>query len=70
MLHVAGFPLAMYPMTSRDFPMGSLGMVHIANRIEVTGQLPALGEYEFRHMRAMRAHIRRVPSSIWSPARV
>lgn len=46
MLHVAGFPLAMYLMTSRDFPMGSLGMVHIANRIEVTGQLPALGEYE------------------------
>lgn len=48
MLHVAVFPLAMYLMSSSDFPMGSLGMVHIANRIEVTGQLPALGGYEVR----------------------
>ena len=57
MLHVAGFPLAMYLMTSRDFPMGSLGMVHIANRIEVTGQLPALGEYEFQaHAGNARTH--------------
>lgn len=57
MLHVAGFPLAMYLMTSRDFPMGSLGMVHIANRIEVTGQLPALGEYEVQaHAGNARTH--------------
>jgi acyl dehydratase len=57
MLHVAGFPLAMYLMTGRDFPMGSLGMVHIANRIEVTGQLPALGEYEVQvHAGNARRH--------------
>lgn len=59
MLHVAGFPLAMQLMTARDFPMGALGMVHIANRIEVEGPLPALGAYDVSvHIDPPRAHRR------------
>ena len=59
MLHLAGFPLAMQLMTARDFPMGSLGMVHIANRIEVRGPLPALGTYAVSvHVGEPRSHPR------------
>lgn len=57
MLHLAGFPLAMQLMTARDFPMGALGMVHIANRIEVGADLPALAAYDITvHIDAPRAH--------------
>jgi MaoC like domain len=33
--HVLAFPLAMDLMTASDFPFGVLGLVHVANRIEV-----------------------------------
>ena len=32
--HILGFPLQMKLMTSRDFPFGAIGLVHIENRIE------------------------------------
>lgn len=35
-VHVLGFPLAMGLMTSREFPLRALGMVHIANRVRQT----------------------------------
>lgn len=33
-LHVLAFPLALSLMTSRSFPFGVIGLVHLANRIE------------------------------------
>jgi hypothetical protein len=57
MLHVAGFPLAMQLLTARDFPLGALGLVHIANRIDVRSTLPALGGYGVAvHIEQPRAH--------------
>src|SRR5919197_712173 len=46
-LHVVAFPLALALMTERSFPFPLLGMVHIANRIELrrglgAGERPAL----------------------------
>jgi acyl dehydratase len=57
MLHLAGFPLAMQLMTARDFPLGALGMVHIANHIDVRAPLPALATYTVTaHIEQVRAH--------------
>jgi acyl dehydratase len=39
--HVLAFPLQMRLMTERDFPFSVLGLVHIANRIEVSEPIPA-----------------------------
>lgn len=38
--HILAFPLQLELMTSRDFPVGVLGLVHIANEIEVRAELP------------------------------
>ena len=46
MLHLPGFPLALQLMTGRDFPMSALGMVHIANTIEVLADLGTTDEYD------------------------
>lgn len=46
MPHLPGFPLALSLMTARDFPMSALGMVHIANRIEVLSELKTDGLYD------------------------
>jgi len=46
MLHLPGFPLALQLMTARDFPMSALGMVHIANTIEVLTHLETSDEYD------------------------
>ena len=46
MPHLPGFPLALKLMTARDFPMSALGMVHIANTIEVLASLDVAAEYD------------------------
>jgi hypothetical protein len=38
--HVMAFPLHLSLMTDRAFPFSVLGLVHIANRIEVTSPIP------------------------------
>jgi acyl dehydratase len=38
--HVLAFPLHLELMTDRSFPFSVLGLVHIANRIEVTAPIP------------------------------
>lgn len=38
-VHVVGFPLAVKIMAREDFPLPLLGMVHIANRVEVARPL-------------------------------
>jgi len=38
--HVMAFPLHMSLMTDRSFPFSILGLVHIANRIEVSSPIP------------------------------
>ena len=39
--HVLAFPLHMCLMTDRSFPFSVLGLIHIANRIEVAAPIPA-----------------------------
>lgn len=46
LLHLPGFPLALQLMTERDFPMSALGMVHIANVIEVRADLDPTDDYD------------------------
>jgi acyl dehydratase len=38
--HVLGFPLQMKLVTERSFPLPVLGLIHIANRIEVAEPIP------------------------------
>jgi acyl dehydratase len=38
--HVLGFPLQLKLMTERSFPFSALGLVHVANRIDVLAPLP------------------------------
>ena len=40
-VHVLAFPLGLELMAARDFPFGPLGLVHVANRIEVLRPLRA-----------------------------
>jgi acyl dehydratase len=58
-VHVLAFPLALELMAGPDFPFGPLGLVHVANRIEVLGPLHA-GEPIELHVRAtgLRPHER------------
>jgi len=46
--HVLAFPLAMALMTRSDFPLPLVGLVHIANRIEVHRPLTADDVFELR----------------------
>jgi acyl dehydratase len=57
--HVIAFPLQMKLMTERDFPFSVLGLVHIANRIDVLAPIPAGSRLDLR-MRAedLRPHRR------------
>ena len=57
--HVLAFPLAVALMTRPDFPLPLVGLVHIANRIEVRRQLTADERLDFR-VRAehLRPHAR------------
>ncbi|MEV6928777.1 MaoC/PaaZ C-terminal domain-containing protein [Dactylosporangium sp. NPDC051485] len=57
--HVLAFPLAMALMTANDFPFAILGLVHVANRVEVRRPLLA-GETFSLEVRAehLRPHDR------------
>lgn len=46
--HVMAFPLALTLMTRADFPLPPLGLVHIANRIEIGGPLRADDRFALR----------------------
>jgi acyl dehydratase len=58
-VHVLAFPLGLELMAAADFPFGPLGLVHVANRIEVLRPLRA-GEPIGLHVRAtdLRPHDR------------
>lgn len=56
-LHVLAFPLATAHMVASDFPLPLLGMVHLANRIEVARTVQADEELEvFAWSRDLRGH--------------
>jgi acyl dehydratase len=46
--HVIAFPLQMKLMTDRAFPFSVLGLVHIANRIELPAPIPLGSALDFR----------------------
>jgi MaoC like domain len=57
--HVLAFPLAMALMSRHDFPLPLVGLVHVANRIEIRRPLTADDRFEFRvHAEDLRAHER------------
>jgi acyl dehydratase len=70
-LHVLAFPLAMRLMTSRDFPFGVMGLVHIANRIEQRRAVRAGERVELRvRAEGLADHDRGRQFDIVSEARV
>jgi hypothetical protein len=57
--HVLAFPLAVALMTRDDFPLPLVGLVHVANRIELRRRLTADDRFEFRvHAEDLRPHDR------------
>jgi hypothetical protein len=57
--HVVAFPLAMTLMTGRDFPFPLLGLIHVANRVEVLGPLQSCASFAFGvRAEALRPHPR------------
>jgi acyl dehydratase len=46
--HLLAFPLQLDLMTGRDFPFSVLGMVHVANRIELLAPIPVGSELDVR----------------------
>jgi acyl dehydratase len=46
--HVLAFPLSMELMSRPDFPVPLVGLVHVANRIELSGPLRATDRFEVR----------------------
>jgi hypothetical protein len=46
--HMVAFPLAMELMTDTSFPFAAMGLVHIANRIEVVHPMSAAGPFDMR----------------------
>jgi acyl dehydratase len=46
--HILAFPLAVSLMARPDFPLGLVGLVHVANRIEVHRPLAADDRFELR----------------------
>jgi hypothetical protein len=57
--HVLAFPLAVALMTRDDFPLPLVGLVHVANRIELRRPLTADDRFEFRvHAEDLRPHDR------------
>jgi acyl dehydratase len=69
--HVLAFPLSMELMSRPDFPMPLVGLVHVANRIEICGPLRASDPFEI-HVRAegLRAHDRGRQVDLVAEARV
>jgi hypothetical protein len=57
--HVLAFPLHLCLMADRAFPLSVLGLVHIANRIEVLAPIPLGANLDlFLHAEDLRAHPR------------
>ncbi|WP_433371934.1 MaoC/PaaZ C-terminal domain-containing protein [Dactylosporangium sp. CA-152071] len=58
-LHAVAFPLAMALMTAPDFPFPVLGLVHVANRIELLRPLPSSAAFSVSvRAGALRPHDR------------
>ncbi|MEV4508078.1 MaoC/PaaZ C-terminal domain-containing protein [Dactylosporangium sp. NPDC049525] len=69
--HVVAFPLAMALMTGRDFPFPLLGLIHVANRIEVLGPLRSSASFAFAvRAEALRPHDRGTQLDIVTTATV
>ena len=57
--HILAFPLQLKLMTAKDFPFPVLGLVHVANEIEVLGEMPVGASLDFRvHAEDLREHPR------------
>jgi acyl dehydratase len=57
--HVLAFPIAVALMTRDGFPLPLVGLVHVANRIELRRPLTADDRFEFRvHAEDLRPHER------------
>jgi acyl dehydratase len=57
--HILAFPLHLDLMTDRSFPFSVLGLVHIANRIEVVAPIPVGESLDIAvHAEGLRAHRR------------
>jgi acyl dehydratase len=57
--HVLAFPLALALLTRRDFPLGALGLVHVANRFEAIAPLSVVDRPTLRVRAAgLRPHPR------------
>ncbi|GAA1808122.1 hypothetical protein HC028_21585 [Planosporangium flavigriseum] len=57
--HILAFPLAVALMARPDFPLALVGLVHVANRIEVHRPLTADDRFELRvHAEDLREHER------------
>jgi hypothetical protein len=57
--HVLAFPLQLKLMSERSFPFSMLGLVHIANRIEVLRPLPVGASLDYSlHTEDLRPHRR------------
>ena len=52
--HVLAFPLHLDLMTDRSFPFSVLGLVHIANRIEVAAPIPVGMQAYFSYVNSQR----------------
>jgi acyl dehydratase len=69
--HIVAFPLAMELMTSSSFPFPAMGLVHIANRIELRRPLPAGEAFSLRVWAAdLREHERGTQFDIRAEASV
>ncbi len=69
--HVVAFPLAMALMTAPDFPFPLLGLIHVANRVEVLGPLPSSAVFAFGvRAEALRPHDRGTQLDIVTTATV
>jgi acyl dehydratase len=63
--HVLGFPLAMRLMSTREFPLPLLGLVHTSLDITRRAPLPAGGEYELAvHIAGLAPHRRGTEATV------
>lgn len=69
--HVVAFPLAMALMTGPDFPFPLLGLIHVANRVEVLGPLRSCDSFALGvRAEALRPHDRGTQLDIVTTATV
>ena len=69
--HVLAFPLHLDLMTDRSFPFSVLGLVHIANRIEVAAPIPVGASVDVAvHAEDLRPHRRGRQFDLVSEARL